>query len=149
MIVVDTNIIAARTLTSDLTSKARKVEKKDPVWIVPPLWRYEFQNILATAMKAQQITPGDALHVWQSVSELMLENESEASPADVIDVVAQSRITAYDAQFVALAMELGVFLITEDRGLRSKFAGVAISMEDFIRGPDIEEPARSKKGDRR
>jgi len=46
MIVVDSNIIAARNLSSVLTSKAEQVEQKDPVWIVPVLWRYEFQNIL-------------------------------------------------------------------------------------------------------
>jgi hypothetical protein len=42
MIVVDSNIITARNLASLLTSKAEQVEKKDPVWIVPFLWRYEF-----------------------------------------------------------------------------------------------------------
>ncbi len=46
MIVVDSNIITARNLTSSLTSKAKQVEEKDPVWIVPVLWQYEFQNIL-------------------------------------------------------------------------------------------------------
>ncbi len=68
MIVVDSNVIAARTLTSVLTSKAEMVEQKDPVWIVPVLWRYEFQNILATAMKAKQIAPEHGLGVWQRVA---------------------------------------------------------------------------------
>ena len=67
MIVVDSNVIAARTLTSVLTSKAEKVEQKDPVWIVPVLWRYEFQNILATAIKAKQISQEHALVVWQKL----------------------------------------------------------------------------------
>jgi hypothetical protein len=57
MIVVDSNIVAARNLTSSLTSEAKRVEEKDPVWIVPVLWRYEFQNILAAAIKAKQIKP--------------------------------------------------------------------------------------------
>jgi len=55
MIVVDSNIVTARNLTTSLTSKAKQVEEKDPVWIVPVLWRYEFQNILASAIKAKQI----------------------------------------------------------------------------------------------
>jgi hypothetical protein len=42
MIVVDSNIITARNLTSVLTSKAEQVEQKDAVWIAPVLWRYEF-----------------------------------------------------------------------------------------------------------
>ena len=60
MIVVDSNIIAARNLTSVLSAKAEQVEQKDPGWIVPVLWRYEFQNILATAIKSGQIRPEQA-----------------------------------------------------------------------------------------
>lgn len=60
MIVVDSNIVAARNLTTSLTPKAKQVEERGPVWIVPVLWRYEFQNILATAIKAKQIKPEKA-----------------------------------------------------------------------------------------
>jgi hypothetical protein len=38
MIVVDSNIITARIVTSSLTSKAPELEERDPVWIVPVLW---------------------------------------------------------------------------------------------------------------
>jgi hypothetical protein len=89
MIVMDSNVIAARTLTSVLTSKAEKVEQKDPVWIVPVLWGYEFQNIPATAIKARQVTQEHTLVVWQKVAAILFENESEPSPAKVIDLVAQ------------------------------------------------------------
>jgi len=106
MIVVDSNIITARNLTSVLTAKAEELEQKDPVWIVPGLWRYEFQNILATAIKAKQITPEQALNVWQRVLAILCENESEPSTAKVIDLVAQHGITAYDGQFIALAIEM-------------------------------------------
>ena len=135
MIVVDSNIIAARNLTSSLTSKAEQVERKDPVWIVPTLWRYEFQNILATAMKVRQITPEDAFEIWQRVSGVLAENESEPSPGKVLDLVARYGITSYDAQFIALAMEMGIPCVTEDRALREKFPGVGISMDDFLNPP--------------
>ncbi len=144
MIVVDSNVIAARTLTSVLTSKAEKVEQKDPVWIVPVLWRYEFQNILATAMKAKQITPEHALGVWQRVAAILVENESEPSPAKVIDLVAQYGITAYDGQFIALAMEMGIPCITEDQELQEKFRGIALSMDDFL-GPPTLGAVRARK----
>ena len=144
MIVVDSNVIAARTLTSLLTSKAEKVEQKDPVWIVPVLWRYEFQNILATAIKAKQITPEHALGVWQRVAAILVENESEPSPAKVIDLVTQYGITAYDGQFIALAMEMGIPCITEDQELQEKFRGIALSMDDFL-GPPTLGTVRERK----
>jgi predicted nucleic acid-binding protein len=137
MIVVDSNVIAARNLTSALTAKAEKVERKDPVWIVPVLWRYEFQNILATAIRARQITPASALEVWERVATILVENESEPSPTKVIDLVAQYGITAYDGQFIALAMEMGVPCITEDQELRRKFPGISLSMDDFLGSPTL------------
>lgn len=145
MIVVDSNIVTARNLTSVLTSKAEQVEQKDPVWIVPVLWRYEFQNILATAIKAKQITPGYALDVWQRVAGILVENESDPSPARVIDLVAQYGITAYDGQFIALAMEMEILCVTEDGELQSKFPRVAVSMDEFLKSPTLMS-VREKRG---
>lgn len=133
MIVVDSNIIAARNLTSSLTSEAKQVEEKDPVWIVPVLWRYEFQNILAAAIKAKQITAEQALDIWEKVSKILAENECEPSASKVINLVAQYEITAYDGQFMAVALEMGVPCLTEDRELREKFPGIAISMDEFLK----------------
>lgn len=133
MIVVDSNIVTARNLTSTLTSKAEQIEEKDPVWIVPVLWRYEFQNILATAIKAKQIKPEQALDIWEKVSKILVENECEPSASKVIDLVAQYGITAYDGQFIALALEMGIPCVTEDRELQEKFPDIAISMDGFLK----------------
>lgn len=133
MIVVDSNIVTARNLTSSLTSKAEQVEEKDPVWIVPVLWRYEFQNILATAIKAKQIKPEQALDIWEKVSGILIENECEPSASKVIDLVAQYGITVYDGQFIAVALEMGILCVTEDGELQEKFPGIAISMDGFLK----------------
>ena len=133
MIVVDSNIVAARNLTSSLTSEAKQVEEKDPIWIVPVLWRYEFQNILASAIKGKQIKPEQALNVWERVSNILIENEYEPSFSKVVDLVAQYEITAYDGQFIALALEMEIQCVTEDRELQEKFPGIAISMKEFLK----------------
>jgi len=133
MIVVDSNIVTARNLTSSLTSEAKQVEEKDPIWIVPVLWRYEFQNILASAIKAKQIKPEQALNIWERVSNILIENECEPSASKVIDLVAQYGITAYDGQFIAVALEMGIPCVTEDRELQEKFPGIAISMNEFLK----------------
>jgi len=133
MIVVDSNIVAARNLTSSLTSEAKQVEEKDPIWIVPVLWRYEFQNILASAIKGKQIKPEQALNVWERVSNILIENEYEPSVSKVVDLVAQCEITAYDGQFIAVALEMEIQCVTEDRELQEKFPGIAISMKEFLK----------------
>jgi len=140
MIVVDSNIVAARNLTSSLTSQAKEVEEKDPVWIVPVLWRYEFQNILATAIKARQIKSEQALDIWEKVSKILIENECEPPASRVIDLVAKYGITAYDGQFIAVALEMGIPCLTEDRELQEKFPGIAISMNEFLKPESTPDP---------
>jgi predicted nucleic acid-binding protein len=137
MIVVDSNIIAARNLTTVLTSKAEQVEQKDPIWIVPVLWRYEFQNILAKAIRTRQITSEQALDVWERVSGLLIDNESEPSPSAVLNLGSRYGITAYDGQFIALAMEMHILCVTEDRELHGKFPGIALSIDGFLGTPSI------------
>ena len=133
MIVVDSNVLAARNLTSAQSGLAEKVEQIDPVWIVPPLWRYEFQNILAKAMWARQVMPGDAIEVWRHVDDRMSGNEHEPSVEKVIELCARHRITGYDANFMALALEMGVLCVTSDVELQDKFPDKAISMAAFIK----------------
>ena len=146
MIAVDSNIIAARSLTSSLTSTAKRVEEKDPVWIVPVLWRYEFQNILATATKAKQIKSEQALDIWTEVSNILLENEYEPAVSRIIDLVAQYGITAYDGQFIAVAVEMGTPCVTEDRELQEKFPGIAVSMDEFLKSEptDVVQEERAR-----
>ena len=45
---------------------------------------------------------------------------------------AKYGITGYDSQYVALAQNLSVRLITGDRKLRQAVPGVGISMQEFI-----------------
>jgi predicted nucleic acid-binding protein len=133
MIVVDSNILAARNMEHDKSSLAEQVERIDPIWIVPPLWRYEFQNILAKAIWAKRLTIDTAVETWRQVVTLMAENEHEPSGQKVIDLAGRYRITGYDANFIALAMEMGVLCVTEDGELHDKFPGKALHMDEFIK----------------
>ncbi len=90
-------------------------------------------------------SPIHALDVWQRVAGIIIENEVDPSPAKVIDLVAQYGITAYDAQFIALAMEMGILCVTEDGELQSKFPRVAVSMDHFLKKPTIRD-VRERRG---
>ena len=133
MIVVDTNVLAARNMQHEKSSLAEQVDRHDPVWIAPPLWRYEFQNILAKNLWTRRMTMDAAVDTWRQVMEVMTDNEREPSPQKVIELSGRYRITAYDANFIALAMEMGVMCVTEDGELQQKFPAIAVSMADFIK----------------
>ena len=50
----------------------------------------------------------------------------------VLDVVAGSLLTAYDAEFVALASALAVPLVTADKAVLKAFPDRALTMEAFV-----------------
>lgn len=151
MIVVDSNVLAARVLVSDATKLALLVEAADNVWLVPHLWRYEFLNILATQLKAGRIKMQAACHLWRHLAEILGENEKDPPAEQVLDLVARHRITAYDAHFVALAQANTCLLVTEDIELQQKFPLVAVSMHAFLAakgGPDWVRDAPISYGNR-
>jgi hypothetical protein len=90
-----------------------------------------------------------ALDVWQTVAGILVENESDPFPAKVIDLVAQYEITAYDGQFIALAMETGILCVTEDGELQSKFRRVAVTTGDFLKPPTISGVRERREAFRR
>jgi hypothetical protein len=54
-------------------------------------------------------------------------------PEKVLDLSIRHRITAYDANFIALSMEMDILCVTEDRELKNKFPLIALSMEAFVK----------------
>jgi predicted nucleic acid-binding protein len=51
---------------------------------------------------------------------------------DVIELAAGSGCSAYDAEFVVLAKDLGVPLVTTDRELLEKFPETAVTPGRFL-----------------
>jgi len=80
------------------------------------------------------------LDTWRKVSKILIENECEPSASKVIDLIAQYGITAYDGQFIAVALEMGVPCLTEERELQETFSGIAISMDEFLKLESTPEP---------
>jgi hypothetical protein len=72
---------------------------------------------------------------------ILADNEPEPSPFKVLDLAPRVRIAACDAQFIALAMEMGIPCITEDRALQERFPGIALSRILFLRPPSGSNPS--------
>ena len=132
MIVADTNLIVYLFITGDQTPLAQKVLDKDPYWIVPPLWQSEFRNVLASYIRRGMIDQV-AKQIMQNAL-LTLENR-QVIPSDdeIFNLIARSNRTAYDCEFVALARQLNVFLVTADKQLLKEFPDCTISLEEFVK----------------
>ena len=132
MIVVDTNVIAYLMLKGDHTAKAEAVLNKDSDWVAPSLWRSEFRNILALYLRQGYITLTNAKLIVKEAEALMQAKEYEVQSMQVLDLVESSKCSAYDCEFVVLAQQLGIPLVTSDRKLLTEFPSNAISIDVFI-----------------
>lgn len=129
MIVVDTNVIAYLYLPGEHTAAAETLLERDPEWAAPILWRSEFRNILAGYLRRKTLTFDQACSL-QKEAECLLEGaEFEVDSQAVLELVRDSDCSAYDCEFVALAVQLDTKLVTMDSKLLRAFPkrGVALS----------------------
>lgn len=130
MIVVDTNVIAYLLIQGEHTAEAELILTQEPMWVAPFLWRSEFRNVIAIYLRQGYLSLADAQQLMEEAEGLMQGKEYEISSKQVLDLVSASRCSAYDCEFVALAAELNVPLVTSDRKVLTEFPQVAISMQD-------------------
>jgi predicted nucleic acid-binding protein len=121
MIVVDTNVLAYLWLPGERTQAAERLLKRDPDWNAPLLWRSEFRNVLAGCLRRGDLNLEIALEIADGAEGQMSGREFAVPSAQVLARVQESDCSAYDCEFVALADELGVSLITSDDKLLKSF----------------------------
>ena len=127
-VVVDTNVVAYYWLPGAHTENAVALRRKTDDWCVPRLWRSEFQNVLGRYLRAGFIGLDQAKALIRSAEAELIDFEREVDSAVVMDLVAASTCSAYDCEFVALAMSMGIPLVTEDAQVLREFPRVAINM---------------------
>ena len=132
MIVVDTNVIASMWVPNDMDEWVYKVLKKDDNWVAPLLWRSEFRNILSLYLRREMLELSGVLQATEEAEQLMNTNEFEVNSIQVMSFVSDSSCSAYDCEFVALADDLNVQLITFDKKIIHEFPNIAIGPEEFV-----------------
>jgi predicted nucleic acid-binding protein len=131
VIVVDVNVIVYLLTDTPQRELARRVRACDGDWLVPPLWRHEMLNVLATLTRQDVLDGSAALTVWRNAVGLLGTREQQPNMEQALSLAIEKRISAYDAQYVALAAALGVQLISEDKKLQRQLSEWVISMAGF------------------
>lgn len=132
MIVVDSNIIAYLMIPSDRTKEVEKLLLKDSEWIAPLLWRSEFRNILTLYMKQSQMSLILAEQTIARAENLLSEREYGVLSSDVLVLTYEKSLSAYDAEYVVLAINFGVPLITVDKKLLKEASEYAVSPSKYL-----------------
>ncbi|HNY92914.1 MAG TPA: type II toxin-antitoxin system VapC family toxin [bacterium] len=132
MIVVDSQLIAALLLNNEKTDLAREVLRRDDEWIAPLLWRSEFRQLLAFYLRKKVLTLRQASLIMQEAESLMQGGQFEIPSLDILTVTEKYDCSAYAAEYIALAQEQGVPLVTMDKMYLRKFPAVTMNAESFI-----------------
>jgi predicted nucleic acid-binding protein len=128
MIVVDTNVLAYLYLPGEYTAAAETLLEQDSDWAAPILWRSEFRNILAGYLRRKAITFEQANSLQKEAESLLDGAEFEVESLAVLELVRDSDCSAYDCEFIALAMKLDTKLITMDKKLLRAFPKRTIAL---------------------
>ncbi|MBI4540131.1 MAG: type II toxin-antitoxin system VapC family toxin [Gemmatimonadetes bacterium] len=133
MIVADANLIVYLHVPGQKTAAAVRVFGVDPIWCAPLLWRSEVRNVLWQLMRGDSLGLRDALAIMVHAEALMAGQEYRLASGAVLELATSSGCSAYECEYVALARELGVRLVTSDRRVLSSFPDIGVSPEGFGR----------------
>ena len=128
MIVVDTNVLAYLYLPGDYTPDAESLFQRDSDWVAPLLWRSEFRNILAGYIRRKTLTFDQALSLQSEAESLLSGSEFEVDSRAVLELVRDSDCSAYDCEFIALAIRLNTRVVTMDGKLLKAFPKQAVAL---------------------
>lgn len=132
MIVADTNIVVYLLTDCPQRTMATWVREIDSDWCLPFLWRHEWLNVLSNLARQGYIKKSDSALLWHNAIRLFSSGEQSVKMVDALEIAIEHNVSAYDAQYIALAKESAVPCITEDRRLIKTFPHVAISMQSFL-----------------
>jgi predicted nucleic acid-binding protein len=131
MIVADTNLLIYLYVQGQRTEESEAVLRRDPLWAVPLLWRSEFRNSLIGLVRAQALQLDDALAMSEEAERWITGQEYSVLSRQVLMLANRSGCSAYDCEFVALAQDLEVPLVTTDRQVLKAFPTIAVSPSAF------------------
>jgi predicted nucleic acid-binding protein len=132
MIVADTNLIAGLWVPNQMEELAYATLKKDPDWVAPVLWKSEFRNVLSLYLRKEILELVTVLQVMEEAEEFMESKEFEVNSTQVLSFVSNSSCSSYDCEFITLADDLNIRLVTFDKKILTEFPSIAIHPQDFV-----------------
>ncbi|MEY4705544.1 MAG: hypothetical protein RL042_1749 [Nitrospirota bacterium] len=131
MIVADTNLLIYLYVQGQRTEESEAVLQQDALWVAPLLWRSEFRNVLIGLVRTNALQLEEALAMIDEAERWLNGHEYSVVSRQVLELASRSGCSAYDCEFVALAQDLEVPLVTNDRQVLKAFPTTACSPAAF------------------
>lgn len=132
MIVADANLLAYLVLPGQWTGAAEAVLRHDSVWVVPSLWLCEVRSVVNQYVRRGDMTLARAVTALERAEQVIAGREGLVDSRIVLELARRSKCSTYDCEYVALAIGLGVPLVTSDVALLRAFPRVAVNPADFL-----------------
>jgi predicted nucleic acid-binding protein len=133
VIVVDNSVLVYFWLPGSFAELAEAAKEQDGVWAAPVLWRAEFRNVLAGYLRKKLLTETEANTAYLNAQKDLGTQEFTVPTERILKLVLASDCTAYDCEYVALALDLDVPLVTADKQILRAFPKTAVSLEKFAK----------------
>ena len=128
MIVVDTNVMTHLLMGGEGSADAALLFEQDPEWAAPVILMSGLRNVLLGFVRQGALVSDQAKAMSDDAAEILGDRTAMVAGDQVFDVALECGLTAYDAEFVALARTLGVPLVTLDGAILQGAADVAVSL---------------------
>ena len=125
MIVVDTNVVCYLLIRGEHSDRAQRLFDADSDWVAPRLLFDELLNVLVTYERKSLLADRQIMMIVEEALELIGDSLFELPPERVLAVARRTGLSGYDSQFVALAEDLDVELVTWDRQMIERCPTVA------------------------
>ena len=139
MIVVDTNVMTHLLMGGEGGADAALLFEQDPEWTAPVILMSELRDVLLGFVRHGALVSDQAKAMSDDAAEILGDRTVTVAGDQVFDVALECGLTAYDAEFVALARTLGVPLVTLDGAILQGAADVAVSLKNargFAKGQE-------------
>jgi len=138
-IVIDASMAAAWTLDDEKTKRTDRIlnEVKNNHPITTSLFWHEYRNLLVTNQKRGRLLRGRVSVLLQDMRQLEMEECRQDNDENVVSLAFRHNLSAYDAAYLALAMQGNALLATNDKKLARAawLEGIelhtALNQEDF------------------
>lgn len=132
MIVADANAVVALVIPHEESTLSELLQRSHPNWVAPPLILSELRSVFAKLVRTGRQTPDEALALLSLAAEALDAVTFEPDPHRVFQLVAASRCSSYDCEYVAVAEELGCALATFDREVLRAFPAIAVHPRELV-----------------
>lgn len=133
MIVADANLVIYRYLRGPLSPLADAVVRRDADWRTTSLWKYEFTSAAVKMIRGRVVGEVEALAAIAMAADEMTAREVAVPQERALRVALLHGVSAYDAQYAALADTLGVQCVTADAAFARKTPLFTILASDFVK----------------